>query len=64
MQIVIHPVWWVNDAPEWQEKLRQSCRRSMNRYSAGIEEVIDCYQTCLRERAERDKLFQLYNPSD
>jgi len=62
MQILIHPVWWINDAPNWQDKLRQSSGRSVSQYFAMVEQVIDYYQSCLQIRADRDKLFHLYNP--
>ena len=57
MHILIHPVWWVNDAPKWEDKLRQSVRRGMSRYSAMAEKTIAYYQSCLQDRASRDKLF-------
>lgn len=57
IQILVHPVWWVNDGRDWKEKLRQSSRRSNERLTALTEDVIGYYEQILADRATRDTLF-------
>jgi hypothetical protein len=57
IQVLVHPVWWVNDGRDWKEKLRQSNRRSSERLAALTEDVIGYYQQILDDRATRDTLF-------
>ncbi len=58
IQVLIHPIWWVNDAVKWQDKLRQSQQRHTSQYAKNVADIIAYYQNALNNRQERDKQFQ------
>ncbi len=58
MQVVIHPVWWVNGDGDWEERVLKSCRNTQDRYTQGVTEFIRYNSRYLKDRKKLDKKYR------
>lgn len=50
LQVLIHPLYWVNEAKKWQDKIRQSLKRQIGSSTLLVERMIRDYQDMLDNR--------------
>ncbi|MDH5675337.1 MAG: hypothetical protein OEZ06_24665 [Myxococcales bacterium] len=47
LQVLIHPIWWGEQAQQWQARLRSSAEREARQRVAAVDDIIDYYQRFL-----------------
>jgi hypothetical protein len=57
-QLLLHPLWWVLDGRDWEQKLRIVESQANARYAAFIESEIQRQRTSLLNREKLDGAFQ------
>ncbi|MBI2170536.1 MAG: hypothetical protein HYU30_00720 [Chloroflexi bacterium] len=57
-QVLLHPLWWVLEGRDWEQKLQTIESQANARYSAFIESEIERQRRSIQNRAQLDGAFQ------